>query len=255
MTWAGAAVVATVGSGVASSRAATKAADKAAEGSDAQQAASRELIADSASLARRDVQRIFPQAQGDLLSGAAGAVDILGQGVTEQQRLLSAGNVGAQQTLGQGFGNIQNALLGLPINQQAFAPQGIELSQPIVNPIGKALGGGQVEGGLFSNLGQNIAEGKTEEDDFQRIQNLVDRVQTPGDVGRQRAAQAELARQGFDGRGRPVTPEIAQQLTEKFKQQDINRLVQRAKNQTGEGKASAIRGLELRGLDQFGNPL
>ena len=132
MTWGAVAVgVGTLGAGIASSRAATSAAEAGAEGAE-RSAAQVQAAADRA---RGDVLDFFPTAQQDLLAGAGAAGDIITQGIGEQQRLFSGGNIGAQGTLGAGFGQVQNALLGLPVDQQAFAPRPIELSQPLVNPL------------------------------------------------------------------------------------------------------------------------
>jgi hypothetical protein len=142
--------------------AAAGAAGQAAAGATTQAAADR---------ARQDVNRLFPSAQQDLLAGQSSAFDIVGQGITEQQRLLGAGNMNAQQTTGQGFGQVQNALMGLPVNQQNFAPQGIAQSQIPYNPISgqavPALGAAPQQGqqplsGIFSNLGQQAEQRKAD---------------------------------------------------------------------------------------------
>ncbi len=241
MSWI--AVAAVVGTGIQGARASSKAAGIAAEGAERSGA----QIQAAGDLARRDVQRIFPQAQGDLISGAAGAADILGQGISEQQRLFSAGNVGAQQTLGQGFGNIQAALLGTPINQQAFAPQSIELSQPIANPIGQTLGGGQVEGGLFSNLAQTTEENKASEITESDIARLIARAQ-----GNDSAAIEGLRLRGFDKRGNQLPDEL---LLKTKHTPEVLRLIDRARNAGGQSASEAINGLRIRGFDQRGNPL
>lgn len=147
--------VAGVASGVASSRAAKSAAEAGAEGA----ALSGAQIQAGADRARGDVLNFFPAAQQNLLSGAGAAGDLLASGIGEQQRLLSAGNVGAQGTLQGGFGQVQNALLGLPVNQQAFAPKPIELSQIPQNPLVQQAGQQALAGqpaqqpqGLFQNI-------------------------------------------------------------------------------------------------------
>ena len=122
---------AVVATGYMSSEASKDAADTGAEG--ARQAG--QVTQAAADRARTDVNNLFPSAQRDFLAGQSGAFDIMGQGIGEQQRLLSGGNMNAQQTTGQGFGNVQNALLGLPVNQQNFAPQGLTMSQIPQNPI------------------------------------------------------------------------------------------------------------------------
>lgn len=145
MPWAAAAAaVGVIGSAVVSSRSAKDAAKKAAEGAERGGA----QIEASADRAREDVLDFFPSAQQDLLAGAGAAGDIISGGVGEQQRLLSAGNVGAQRTLGAGFTQQQNALLGRPVDQQAFAPREIETSQPLQNPLSPQEG----EAGLFGGI-------------------------------------------------------------------------------------------------------
>ena len=89
------------------------------------------LAQNATGLARDRVKEFFPLAQQDLLTGSTFAGDILSRGTQEQQRLLSQGNLNAQQTIGGGFNAIRSALLGQPVNQQAFAPQGITQSQPL----------------------------------------------------------------------------------------------------------------------------
>jgi len=159
MTWGAVAVgVGTLGAGIASSRAATSAAKAGAEGA----ARSGAQIQAAGDRARSDVLNFFPTAQQDLLAGAGAAGDLLTQGIGEQQRLLSAGNVGAQGRLQGGFGQVQNALLGLPVDQQAFAPQQIQLSQLPQNPLAQQAvqqPAGQPAGqtqpsGLFTDIGK-----------------------------------------------------------------------------------------------------
>ena len=135
---AGAAVV---GGAIISSRSADRASDKAAAG--AERAADK--IQTAGEKARVDVLDFFPLAQQDLLTGANLAGDLISRGTQEQQRLLSQGNLNAQQTVGGGFDAIRSALLGLPVNQQAFAPRGITQSQPLqVSGIGQQVGGQQI---------------------------------------------------------------------------------------------------------------
>lgn len=249
MTWfaAGTAVVA-VGTGISSARASEKAADVAAEGAERSGA----QIQRAGDLARADVQRIFPQAQGDLLAGASGAATILGQGVTEQQRLLSAGNLGAQGTLGGGFSQVQNALLGIPVNQQAFQPQGVELSQPLQNPFGQPIGGGGVEGGLFSNLGENIAANQKAQLSDDRVAALVDRSKAEAGTLGGLSAQQRLIDLGLNRNATPL--ERTNLKAEGNQQLVVDGLVNLAKGQTADSLEAQERLLAL-GLNRFGTPL
>lgn len=138
--WVAGAVV--VGA-VASSRASSKAAKAGRKSS---KEAGRRLTA-AARTARDDVNREFPQARADLLEGSRRAFDLFNQGMAGQQDALSQGNLNAQDTVSRGYGNIRNALLGLPVNQRGFMPQGIDQFQPALNPF--FSGTGAQRGGAF----------------------------------------------------------------------------------------------------------
>lgn len=171
--------VAVVGAGVLASRATESAAEIGAEGAERSGA----QIQAAGDRARGDVLNFFPAAQQNLLAGAGAAGDLLAGGIGEQQRLFSAGNVGAQGTLGQGFGQVQNALLGLPVDQQAFAPQQIPLSQTPQNPLAQQVVQQQVPqqalaqpaqqpSGLFTNIAQ--VQPKAQQEAFSGLNTNLD---------------------------------------------------------------------------------
>ena len=132
-----------VGTGYMSSEASKDAAEAGTES--AERAAAQ--VREAADRARKDVNQIFPTAQRDLLSGYSSAYDIFGQGVPEQQRLSSAGNMNAQQTMAGGYDQYSNALMGLPVNQSSWQPKGIATSQVPYNPLsGMPVPGQQATG-------------------------------------------------------------------------------------------------------------
>ncbi len=90
--------------------------DKASKRAAQSQERAAETTAQAAAQARQDVLRLFPQAQQQLVAGAAGASDIFRRAMNQQQKELRIGNLGAQQTVGRGFSQAQQALLGLPID-------------------------------------------------------------------------------------------------------------------------------------------
>jgi len=143
---AGAIVVGSVATGVSASRSAKSAAKRAERSA----AAGRDQVDAAGALARDDVMDFFPAAQDDLLAGAGAAGDLITSGTREQQRLLAGGNVRAQKTLGSTFEQQKNALLGLPVDQQAFQSKGLPLSPPMENPLANN-GPGQ---GLFTGIDQ-----------------------------------------------------------------------------------------------------
>lgn len=75
--------------------------------------------------ARADVQRLFPQGQQVATEGFQGALDVISGGIPQQLGAFQQGNVGAQQVTGDTLSQVQNAILGLPVNQAVFAPQEI----------------------------------------------------------------------------------------------------------------------------------
>lgn len=179
---------ATLASGALGYKAAGDASDAGAEGAAQAQA----FTQAGADRARMDVNNLFPSAQQDFLAGQSGAFDIIGQGMGAQQQMVNQGNMNAQNTTQQGFNQVQNALMGLPVQnyqqpqqvqqqgyqqpqmqqpqsplqgntaQQAFMPQGVAQAQAPVNPISGAavtpLGtqpqGGAL-GGVFSDIQQD----------------------------------------------------------------------------------------------------
>jgi len=132
MTWGAVAVgVGTAASGYMSSEASK---DAAEAGADASGRASQQVM-DAANQARREVKQYIPAAQQDLLTGYSAAADIFGQGLPEQQRLLSGGNLNAQQTTAGGYDQYRSALMGLPVDQSNWATKQVAPSAPIQNPF------------------------------------------------------------------------------------------------------------------------
>lgn len=102
--------------------------------------ANREFIKEGIAAGKADIERIFPQAQAARLFGAQGAQDIFAAAVPQQFQQFQQGNVQAQGTAGSAPQQIQNALLGLPVDfgflqpQQTQAPDFSFLSQPLQAP-------------------------------------------------------------------------------------------------------------------------
>lgn len=101
----------------------------------AENRASRAFIAEGTERARGDVQPLFAAAQQARQAGSGSALDVLGGALPAQLQAFQGGNVGAQQALLGGQPNFQNAILGLPQQQQqqafqvpvdlGFIPQGL----------------------------------------------------------------------------------------------------------------------------------
>jgi len=84
---------------------------------------SAKLIAEKAEEARTDVLSLFPAFEQNIQAGAQGALDILGQAIPQQLGAFQAGNVGAQQALLTGLPQIQNAILGQPVDLSGLQAQ------------------------------------------------------------------------------------------------------------------------------------
>ena len=112
--------------------------------------------------ARGDLFKLYPAAQQNSNQGFQAAMDIFGQSVPAQMNAFQGGNVAAQQQLLAGLPQMNNALLGAPIDYsqlQAYqAPQQdysflqqqlpkfvdpyAQAQQPVKPDIGYLLGGG-----------------------------------------------------------------------------------------------------------------
>jgi len=138
----------------------------------------REFIKEATDAARTDINRLFPQAAEARLSGFQGAQDIFASAVPQQFQQFQQGNQQAQGTAGSAPQQIQNALLGLPVDfgflqpQQTQAPDFGFLNQPLgpqpdpalqqplqpppQNPFQGGFGGPQGGfGGIGNEMGQN----------------------------------------------------------------------------------------------------
>lgn len=108
---------------VASDRASSKARRTQVEASDQQT----QLIREATAQARKDIDRLSPMAQENLLRGNQTALNIFGGLAPAQMDIFQQGNVGAQQALLSGLPQIQNALLGMPTDFSALQPQQLQM--------------------------------------------------------------------------------------------------------------------------------
>jgi hypothetical protein len=76
--------------------------------------------------ARRDVSMLFPAAQDNYLAGQQAALNIFGEAAPRQADAFLQGNMGAQQQISRGLPQMQNALMGMPVDYSAFQPQQIQ---------------------------------------------------------------------------------------------------------------------------------
>jgi hypothetical protein len=87
--------------------------------------AATELIAEQAKIARGDVMNLFPASDENRNMGFQAALDVMGQTIPQQFSAFQQGNVGGQQALLAGLPQMQNALLGLPVDYSALQPQAV----------------------------------------------------------------------------------------------------------------------------------
>lgn len=110
-----------LGGGVSSSSAKSLAAQQAAN------AATQQFILQQATQGRGDISSLFPQAQDVSRQGFQSALDLIGLGVPQQLGAFQQGNVGAQQAISSTLPQIQNAILGLPVDFGQFQPQQLNI--------------------------------------------------------------------------------------------------------------------------------
>lgn len=88
-----------------------------------QNATNEAFIREQAAKAREDILPQFGLAQEARQQGAQAALDVFGQTIPQQAGVFQAGNVGAQQALLAGLPQIQNALLGRPVDLSGLQAQ------------------------------------------------------------------------------------------------------------------------------------
>tara|TARA_R110000782_G_scaffold147571_5_gene240379 strand:+ start:5380 stop:6252 length:873 start_codon:yes stop_codon:yes gene_type:complete len=91
-------------------------------------AATTALIKSLADRARADVMGIFPQSQQAQELGTQRALDVFGQTIPEQLQQFQGGNVAAQNTQRAALPQIQNALMGNPVDFNS-----LQTYQPALN--------------------------------------------------------------------------------------------------------------------------
>lgn len=97
--------------------------DSAQQAQIASNAAAQQLIAEQTEAARADILSLFPAAEQAAQQGFQGALDVFGQTIPQQVSAFQGGNVGAQQALLSGLPQIQNAILGRPVDLSGLQAQ------------------------------------------------------------------------------------------------------------------------------------
>lgn len=120
----------------------------------------RDFIRAATKTARADIDRIFPQVQSQRLEGFQGAQNVLAQGIPQQFDVFQQGNIQAQQTAGAAPQQVQNALLGLPVDFGFLQP-------------------GQAQQADFSFLNQPLAGQPTQEELAQQQALAAQQAQQP----------------------------------------------------------------------------
>lgn len=121
-----------------SDRKSSKDAIKSAE---RQKAASQAYIEKQIANARSDIFKLFPAAQESRQAGLQAGLDMYKQAYPAMQNTFQQGNVQAQQALIQGLPQMQNAIMGLPVDMSGFKavqlqqPQGLSLPNAQMKPI------------------------------------------------------------------------------------------------------------------------
>lgn len=148
---------AVIGAGVAikSSSDQRRAADKALDTQREQNLLNRSFLNQQIFGARADATSLFDDAQVSRDIGTLAAADVLTKALEPQVGHLQAGNVAAQEALLSGLPQIQNAILGRPVDLSALQPVRLPVDESF---FGSVLGG--------PNVGQRIDDGGVPLPDF-----------------------------------------------------------------------------------------
>jgi hypothetical protein len=91
-------------------------------------AKSQAFIEEQSRLARGDANYLYPQGDYARNQGINAAMSLMGSAMPTQMGMFQDGNVSAQMQLLAGLPQYQNAILGMPVNNQALQPT--RLSMP-----------------------------------------------------------------------------------------------------------------------------
>lgn len=84
-----------------------------------------DYVEESAAEAKADVNRLFPEAQQAIDAGFGEALDVFTSGVSPRLNTFKRGNMNAQETIAAGMPQIQNALLGRPVDMSYQTSKGL----------------------------------------------------------------------------------------------------------------------------------
>lgn len=96
-------------------------------------AATTELVAKNANRSRWDSINLFGVGDDNRRAGTQGAMDIFSETIPAQMEQFRGGNVAAQQTLLAGLPQIQNALMGLPVDLSGLQAQSLPFNASFAN--------------------------------------------------------------------------------------------------------------------------
>jgi len=125
--WVAAAVVGGAVIGAVGTRQAGKAAAKGQERAS-------DTLAAAAARAREEIIPRFEQARIAQRQGFGGALNLLGQTPEQVTAPFQQGNVLAQEQIGRGLGQVQNAILGSPIDLSGFQARSVPTPPPLEIP-------------------------------------------------------------------------------------------------------------------------
>lgn len=123
------AAVITAGAAVGGAAMDNKNAKASVKSAEAQRAASLKFINDQVAKTQGQLFQLFPQVQDANNQAMNAGLDVLKASYPAQQDAFVAGNVGAQKALIAGLPQMNNAILGGPINNNAFSP--VQVASPV----------------------------------------------------------------------------------------------------------------------------
>lgn len=122
----GAAVIG-AGASIYGANADKKQSKEAFKAQQSQNASNAEFLSGKVDLASRQSEALFGAAGKNRIRGAREALKIFGETMPQQISTFQQGNVGAQEQLLAGLPQVQNALLGLPVDLSVLQPRQISV--------------------------------------------------------------------------------------------------------------------------------
>lgn len=117
-----------------------------------------QLVKEGVAEATQKLETIFPKAQQQQAEGFQSAINLFSDLLPQQAQTYQQGNVQAQQSLLAGLPQMQNAILGAPVDYSGFQPQQVSFNPSALQ--GQQAIGYQTPEEIQASIGPHLNNGR-----------------------------------------------------------------------------------------------